>query len=155
MSPRSLLPLVAALLCASAAAPSPAARAQGAQTVLGPGMYVFQTRTRSATCDDDEATGYVSTFIAPVHGVPGSREMRMTLTNSQYWPTWQVTIDPQNRVTGEATLAGASGPSAPRNRFTVSWQRDRFVGTGARTYRSSGRECRVEYDALLRQIDLL
>ena len=155
MRPRSLLPLAAALLFASTAAPSPVARAQNAQTVLGPGMYVFQTRTRSASCDDDEATGYVTTFLAPVHGVPGSREMRMTLVNSQYWPTWQITVDAQNRVSGESTLAGASGPNAPRNRFTVSWQRDRFVGTGTRTYRSGARECRVEYDALLRQIDLL
>jgi len=56
-------------------------RAQGDQTVLGPGMYVFQTRTRSATCGDDERTGYVSTFLAPIHGVPGSRTMRMTLEN--------------------------------------------------------------------------
>jgi len=24
------------------------------QAILGPGMYVFQTRTRSATCGDDE-----------------------------------------------------------------------------------------------------
>lgn len=131
------------------------AGAQSEQSILGPGMYAFQTRTRSASCGDDERTGYVSTFLAPIHGVPGSREMRMTLTNSDYWPVWQITVDPQNHVIGRATLAGASGANAPTNRFEVAWRRDRFVGTGTRQYRRDGRACRVEYDALLRRIDQL
>ncbi len=131
------------------------AAAQAAQTVLGPGLYVFQTRTRSATCADDEATGYVSTFMAPIHGVPGSREMRMTLTNSEYWPSWTITVDAANHVLGDATLAGQSGPNAPRNHFSAQRQGDRFVGTGQRSYRANGRDCRVEYDALLRRIDEL
>ncbi|MCA9606114.1 MAG: hypothetical protein KC619_10995 [Myxococcales bacterium] len=152
MNARHLL-VGAALLGALAGGTSAAAQSQ--QTVLGPGMYVFQTRTRSASCADDEATGYVSTFMAPIHGVPGSRSMRMTLTNSEFWPTWTITVDAANRVLGDATLAGSSGPSAPRNHFSVSAQGDRFTGTGQRTYRANGRECRVEYDALLRRIDQL
>jgi len=130
-------------------------RAQGDQSVLGPGMYVFQTRTRSASCGDDERTGYVSTFLAPIHGVPGSRTMRMTLENSEYWPVWQITVDAQNQVVGHATLAGASGANAPTNHFEVRRQRDRFVGTGTRRYERGGRQCAVEYDALLRRIDQL
>ncbi len=147
--------LLGAGLALALGAGGPRAAAQGSQTVLGPGMYVFQTRTRSASCDDDEATGYVSTFLAPIHGVPGSREMRMTLSNSEYWPTWRITVDAANRILGDATLAGASGPSAPRNHFSVTRQGDRFTGTGQRTYQANGRECRVEYDALLRRIDQL
>jgi len=130
-------------------------RAQGDQTVLGPGMYVFQTRTRSATCGDDERTGYVSTFLAPIHGVPGSRTMRMTLENSEYWPVWQITVDARNQVVGHATLAGASGANAPTNHFEVRRERDRFVGPGTRRYSAEGRDCAVEYDALLRRIDQL
>ena len=124
------------------------------QTVLGPGMYVFQTRTRSATCDDDPHTGYVSTFMAPIHGVPGERTMRMTLSNSEFWPTWTIVVDPDGHVVGDATIAGGTGPNAPTNHFSVAWSRDRFVGTGARRYRGGGRWCEVRYDALLRRIDL-
>ncbi len=127
----------------------------GDQSVLGPGLYVFQTRTRSATCDDDERTGYVSSFVAAVQGVPGSRSMRMQLVNSPYWSTWTLQIDAQNRVTGESTLDGASGPSAPRNRFEIRVDRDRFTGTGTRTYARGAQQCSVTYDALLRRIDAL
>lgn len=130
------------------------ARAQNDQTVLGPGMYVFQTRTRSATCGDDERTGYVSSFMAPIHGVPGSRTMRMHLTNSEYFPHWRITVNAQNHVLGHATLEGASGPNAPTNEFDVHLERGRFVGTGTRRYRANGRACAVEYDALLRRIDV-
>ena len=131
------------------------ARAQDEQTILGPGMYVFQTRTRSATCGDDERTGYVSTFVAPIHGVPGSRTMRMQLLNSPYFATWTITVNAEMQVIGDSTQTGQSSPNAPTNHFEVSRRRDRFVGTGVRRYRSGGRECEVHFDALLRQIDLL
>ncbi|MCB9598723.1 MAG: hypothetical protein H6719_38765 [Sandaracinaceae bacterium] len=153
MSTRRILrvPVLLGLLAVTSVA-----LAQGdRQTVLGPGMYVFQTRTTSASCQDDERTGYVSTFLAPIHGVPGSREMRMTLTNSEFWPQWTITVDAAGRVVGDATLAGASGPTAPRNHFSTTRQGERFVGTGQRTYRANGQLCRVEYDALLRRIDQL
>lgn len=129
------------------------------QTVLGPGLYVFQTRTRSATCGDDERTGYVSSFVAPIHGVPGSREMRMQLLNTEYWPSWAIEVTAADRVVGHSTMSGQSGPSAPENRFDVSLQGDRFTGQGTRTYtrRVGGRtqQCSVTYDALLRRIDQL
>jgi hypothetical protein len=127
------------------------------QTILGPGLYVFQTRTRSATCADDERTGYVSSFVAPIHGVPGSRTMRMELLNTAYWSTWSITVTAQDRVVGDSTMNGQRGPSAPRNHFEVSVDRDRFTGTGTRTYtRTAGgrtEQCSVSFDALLRRID--
>lgn len=125
------------------------------QTAMGPGMYVFQTRTRSASCDDDEQTGYVSTFMAPIHGVPGNRRMRMTLPDSEYWPSWTITVDEERNVVGHATLAGSSGANAPTNHFSVRLQGERFVGSGTRRYRRGARSCEVQYDALLRRIDLL
>lgn len=130
------------------------ARAQNEQSVLGPGMYVFQTRTRSATCGDDDRTGYVSSFMAPIHGIPGSRTMRTHLANSEYFPNWRITVNAQNHVLGRSTLQGASGPNAPTNEFDVHLERGRFVGTGTRRYRANGRMCEVEYDALLRRIDV-
>lgn len=133
-----------------------AARAQTRddQRVLGPGMYVFQTRTTRASCDDDERTGYVSSFVAPIHGVPGASTMRMQLLNSPYWSTWSVTVQADGRVVAESTLDGAEGPNAPTNRFEVRREGDRFTGTGVRRYRSGSRQCEVRYDALLRRIDL-
>jgi len=131
------------------------ASAQDEQALLGPGMYVFQTRTRSATCGDDERTGYVSTFVAPIHGVPGSPTMRMQLLNSPYFSQWTITVTAEMHVIGDATQTGQASPNAPTNHFDVTRRGDRFVGTGVRRYRSGGRACEVQFDALLRQIDLL
>ena len=131
------------------------------QQVLGPGLYEFQTRTRSASCDDDERTGYVSSFVAPIHGIPGARRMRMQLLNSPYWSTWSITVEADGMVVGEAHLDGASGPNAPTNRFEVRREgsgHSRFVGHGERSYTATvdgeSRRCTVRYDALLRRIDL-
>lgn len=133
--------------------------AQSEQSILGPGLYVFQTRTREASCGDDSRSGYVSSFVAPIHGVPGSRRMRMQILNSEWWPEWRLQVTADNRVVGDSTMRGQSGPSAPRNHFDVARDGDRFVGQGVRTYttRVDGRpqECSVTFDALLRQIDLL
>jgi hypothetical protein len=129
------------------------------QTVLGPGMYIYQTRTRSASCNDDERTGYVSSFVAPIHGVPGSRSMRMQLVNSPWWPQWTLTVDASGLVSGDATLHNSRpGPDQPRSHFEVRLDGPRFTGTGWRSYQSTvdgqPRTCRVEFDALLRRIDL-
>ena len=93
--------------------------------------------------------------MAPIHGVPGNRTMRMTLPDSRFWPSWTITVDEASNVVGHATLAGATGPTAPTNDFSVHLSGERFVGTGTRRYRREGQDCRVEYDALLRRIDLL
>lgn len=135
-----------------------AARAQEEQTVLGPGMYVFQTRTRSASCDDDERTGYVSSFVAPIHGVPGSPTMRMQLLNNPYFANWTITVSPQGLIVGESQLTGARSADSPTNRFEIRRDRDRFTGTGTRSYTATvgGRRqrCTVAFDALLRRIDV-
>lgn len=121
------------------------------QTVLGPGLYVFQTRTSGASCGDDERTGYVSTFIAPIHGVPGSRSMRMQLVNSPYWANWTIRVDASNRIIGDIEVDGRT------NHFEVTANRGRFTGEGVRTYNAridgAMRRCQVTYDALLRRID--
>ena len=148
-----------AILASALSLDASSGAAQDTQSVLGPGLYVFQTRTRSATCDDDERTGYVSSFVAPIHGVPGARSMRMQLVNSPWWPTWTLEVTPAGRIVGESTMQGQSGPSAARNRFDIGVDRDRFTGTGTRTYTSTvggrPRPCSVTYDALLRRIDSL
>lgn len=127
------------------------------QTILGPGLYVFQTRTRTASCGDDERTGYVSSFYAAIHGIPGSRQMTMGLLNSPYWATWTITVSPQNEVTGEAFLTGSRGASRPTSHFVATQDGDRFTGEGTRTYDAeidgTMRRCVVTYDALLRRLD--
>jgi hypothetical protein len=129
----------------------------GAQSVLGPGLYVFQTRTRTASCADDERTGYVSSFFASIHGVPGSRRMSMGLVNSPYWSTWTLTVGADDSIAGDSFLDGSSGPSRPTSHFVVTRRDDRFTGEGTRTYdavvEGTRRRCVVTYDALLRRID--
>lgn len=150
---------LALAVAASALLAVPGTAQTDTQTILGPGLYVFQTRTRSASCGDDERTGYVSSFVAPIHGVPGSRTMRMQLLNSPYWSEWRITVNAQDAVIGESTMNGQRGPSAPRNQFEVRVDRDRFTGTGTRTYTRTvgGRaeQCSVTFDALLRRIDAI
>jgi len=126
------------------------------QTFLGPGMYVFQTRVRAATCGDDQATGYVDSFIAPIHGVPGSRRMVMHLLNSAYFPDWTITITERDEIYGDSSLANWRGADPPTNHFMVT-RRDaaRFTGLGVRRYRGQqGQPCEVYVDALLRRVDL-
>ena len=127
------------------------------QTVLGPGLYVFQTRTRTASCGDDERTGFVSSFVAPIHGVPGSRSMQMHLMNSPYWSTWTITVDAHDHVIGDSFLDGSSGASRPTSHFDVTRTGDRFTGEGSRSYDATvggvQRRCVVTYDALLRRLD--
>jgi hypothetical protein len=167
----SILLFVAALTATTAAArtapttpeapvpPTPTTVPETPQSVLGPGMYVFQTRTRSATCGDDEVNGYVDSFVAPIHGVPSSRRMTMSLVDTRWWSTWTITVDGEDRIYGDSLLDGGSGPNRPTHHFVVS-RRDaaRLTGVGVRTYPSTvagaARTCQVFYDALLRRIDL-
>lgn len=129
------------------------------QSALGPGIYVFQTRTLAATCGDDERSGYVSSFVATIDGVPGSRTMSMHLTNARFWSTWSLTVDAAGMVHGESLMDETTGANRPTNRFDVS--RDatgRFTGHGARGYDTTlaghPQHCEVSFDALLRRIDI-
>ena len=136
----------------------PSAPTRNDQGVLGPGLYVFQMRILSATCDDADRTGYVTTFVAPIHGIPGSREMSMELLNSQYWPAWNLTVDARGRITGQATIDGRDGSPAATNRFELVRQGPRFTGRGSRNYTSTSggtrRRCEVSYEALLRLLEI-
>ncbi|HEX5661367.1 MAG TPA: hypothetical protein VFX59_29460 [Polyangiales bacterium] len=125
------------------------------QSLLGPGLYVFQTRTRGSSCKDSEKDGYVMSFLAAVDGVPGSTTMTMQLVNNQHFTRWSL------QVADEGTLSGSSKmgttPGAPETHFTAKLEGERWKGAGARTYNSvfEGKptRCRVDYDALLRRID--
>ncbi len=132
-------------------------RAEGAgkQSVLGPGMYVFQTRIRNSTCGDAEADGYVLSFMAAVDGVPGSTEMKMELVNTSYFKSWALKITDGKEVLGESRASNAT--DSPESHFEAKWDKDRFKGTGSRSYMGSvggkPQRCRVNFDALLRRLD--
>lgn len=156
--------LVLLVLLASWVAPQ--ATAQEApvaddQSVLGPGVYVFQQRTLSATCADDDRTGYVLSFVATIDGVPGSRSMTMKLLGARYWSTWSLTVAANGEVHGESFMDGTTGENRPVNRFRITRDRgrnrDRFTGTGTRSYNrpvnGETRRCEVSVEALMRRID--
>lgn len=126
------------------------------QTVLGPGLYVFQTRTRDASCGDSEGDGYVLTFLGAIHGIPHAVAMTMELTNNPHFKTWTLKVIGNSQVIGDAKMGSAA--DAPDTHFDVKLDGDRFKGTGYRSYNGTvdGKKvrCRVNYDALLRRLDL-
>jgi hypothetical protein len=133
------------------------ANAQGddKQSILGPGLYVFQTRIRNSTCGDADPDGYVVTYLATIDGVPGAIDMSMELVNTAHFKTWQLKVAGKS-VLGESRLG--SGVDAPDSHFEVALDKDRFKGTGSRSYNGKGgdgkpQRCRVNYDALLRRLD--
>lgn len=126
------------------------------QGLLGPGLYVFQTRTRASTCNDSERDGYVMSFVAAIDGVPGSTAMTMQLVNNPHFAKWSLRVADEGTLSGNAKMGPTA--SAPETHFTATLDDDRWKGTGARTYNSvfEGKptRCRVDYDALLRRIDV-
>lgn len=146
--------LVASLLLL---APPRAPAQDTGQTVLGPGLYVFQTRIDHATCGDGERTGFVSSYFAAVDGIPGSRTMSMNLLNSSFWPTWELTVSSSNAVIGDARMRGQTGPSAGESHFELAHDGRRFTGRGTRSYDATvngqRQRCRISYEALLRKLD--
>lgn len=129
------------------------AQAQETQSILGPGLYVFQTRIISATCNDATRTGFVSSYYAAIDGIPASRTMRMNLINSQFWPRWNLQVNPPT-ITGEARQPRVDGVSRFEIRVDGS---NRFTGRGTREYRSTvdghAMRCAIQYDTLLKRID--
>jgi hypothetical protein len=128
-----------------------------AQTVLMPGLYLFQTRTRDGTCNDAPRTGYVTSSVATLDGVPGSRTMTMQLLNSKYWPTWTLTIAADGGIAGSANMSGAKDESGGVSKFEIRAKKERFQGVGSRNYPSTveGKtvRCTLNYDALLKPLD--
>lgn len=154
-SPRTLLialSLMAAALTIQSSRPA-AAQTRSDQAVLGPGLYVFQTRTISATCGDASRTGFVTSYYAAIDGIPGSREMTMNLLNSEHWPRWAIAVNADGNVVAHAYLDGTAGANRPSAHFELMRQPDKFAGRGIRSYRSGGQQCTITYDALLRRID--
>jgi hypothetical protein len=132
-------------------APSSAAT----QSLLGPGLYVFQTRTRSSSCHDSERDGYVMSFVAAIDGVPGSTTMTMQLVNTPHFVKWSLRVAEEGTLSGSSQMGTASG--APESHFSATLDADRWKGAGARTYngvyQGKPTRCRVDYDALIRRID--
>jgi hypothetical protein len=126
------------------------------QTILPPGLYMFQTRTREGTCNDAPRTGYVTSAIASLDGVPGSRVMTLQLLNSKYWPTWTLTVNEKDVIIGAAIIGGGKDEAAGTSRFELSAKKDRFQGVGTRTYPSKvageTAQCTLSYDALLKPL---
>lgn len=127
------------------------------QNVLGPGLYVFQTRVDHASCGDAERTGEVTSYYAAVDGIPGSRQMRMSLLNSRFWPDWTLVVTATNAVVGDARQAGVTGPNQGESHFEASYADGRFTGRGNREYTRTvdgqPARCRVSYEALLLRFD--
>jgi hypothetical protein len=139
-----------------AAAQARPASSDWVQNVLGPGLYVFQTRTRSSTCGDAERDGYVLSYVAAINGVPGSVAMSMEVVNTPHFKSWSLQVSKENVLEGESRIGIAA--DAPDAHFTVSRDGERWKGTGFRTYpgKLDGKptRCRVEFDALLRRVDI-
>lgn len=127
------------------------------QTILPPGLYLFQTRTRDGSCDDAPRTGYVTSAIATLDGVPGSRVMTLQLLNSKYWPTWKLNITAADAVIGDANIGGAATGENGTSHFELHEKKGRYQGVGSRTYpgKSAGKatSCTLNYDALLKPIE--
>lgn len=144
-------------LCAFALTSPLGAQPADANTVLGPGLYVFQTRIDHASCGDADRTGEVTSYYAAVDGIPYAREMRMTLINSRFWPAWTLTVTPSNAVIGDAQQAEVTGPTRGVSHFEVTYANGRFTGRGQREYTrtvdGNPVRCRVSYEALLLRID--
>jgi hypothetical protein len=126
------------------------------QTVLQPGLYLFQTRTRDGTCNDAPRTGYVTSAVATLDGVPGSRAMTLRLLNSKYWPTWKLNVGADNAIVGDANMYDAKDDSGGSSHFELREKKERFQGVGTRSYSSTegGKpvRCRLNYDALLKPL---
>src|SRR3954451_22766986 len=127
------------------------------QTVLVPGLYLFQTRTRDGTCNDAPRTGYVTSSVATLDGVPGSRTMTMQLLNSKYWPTWTLVVAADGGISGSANMSGAKDETGGVSKFEIRTKKERFQGVGSRTYPSTldGKaiRCTLNYDALFKPLD--
>ncbi len=152
---RTLLALALVLVLVPAGTAVSPARAQDyEQTHLGPGLYAYQTRVRSATCGDATRTGFVSTYMGTIDGVPGDTEMQMKLINNRYWRDWSITVRRNGVVIGESSV-----PDEHREaRFEVRREGGRYVGRGSRTYFSTvdghRQRCTVTVDVLLRRFDV-
>jgi hypothetical protein len=166
---RRMCALVGGMLAGAAAvlaASSSASRAQDEvkdaptdkpQTILVPGLYLFQTRTRDGSCNDAPRTGYVTSAVATLDGVPGSRALTLRLLNSKYWPVWKLNVTADDAILGDANMFDGKDGSVGSSHFEMKAKKDRFQGVGTREYSSTegGKavRCRLNYDVLLKPMD--
>ena len=142
----------------TSASPVPNVDGLPPQTILPPGLYLFQTRTRDGSCNDAPRTGYVTSAVATLDGVPGSRTMTMQLLNSKYWPTWNLVVTAEDAILGSANMNGAKDDKAGSSRFEMRERkdRDRYQGVGSRNYNATidGKptRCTLNYDVLLKPL---
>lgn len=122
-----------------------------------PGLYLFQTRTRDGNCNDAPRTGYITSAVATLDGVPGSRNLTMQLLNSKYWPTWTLSINGEETISGAANMGGAKDDRDGSSRFELKPKKDRFQGVGSRSYpgQMDGKSvrCTLNYDVLLKPLE--
>ncbi|MEY4581880.1 MAG: hypothetical protein RL701_6583 [Pseudomonadota bacterium] len=127
------------------------------QTLLVPGLYLFQTRTRSGSCNDAPRTGYITSSVATLDGVPGARTLTLQLLNSKYWPTWTLNVGTDGAIVGDANMAGARDDSKGSSHFELRAKKERFQGVGVRSYPNptdpAAARCTLDYDALLKPLD--
>ena len=99
----------------------------------------------------------MTSAVATLDGVPGSRTMTLKLLNSKYWPTWTLSVSADNVITGSANMNGAKDDSAGSSRFELREKKERFQGVGSRSYNSTegGKtvRCTLNYDALLKPLN--
>jgi hypothetical protein len=152
----SLLGLFAFTAPALDATAQPRESKEGAsdlQKVLAPGLYLLQTRTRKGSCDDAPRTGYVTSAMATLDGVPGSRQMTLQVMNSKWWPSWSLTVEGEVVIRGSAVMFGGTDPSKGSSSFEIRPYKDRFQGVGTREYPHGSQRCTLDYDVLLKRID--
>jgi hypothetical protein len=127
------------------------------QTLLVPGLYLFQTRTRSGSCNDAPRTGYITSSVATLDGVPGARKLTLQLLNSKYWPTWTLNVDKDGTIVGDANMGGAKDATPGSSHFELRAKKERFQGVGMRSYPGqkdgAAVRCTLDYDALLKPLD--
>jgi hypothetical protein len=126
------------------------------QRVLGPALYVFQTRLDHSSCGDSGASGSVTSYFAAIDGIPGSREMTMHLLNSNWWSTWRLTVTAEGQVVGDSQQDRVEGPRRGDSHFELTRDGEKFTGRGSRSYTATidghPQRCRMSYDALLRRL---
>jgi hypothetical protein len=126
------------------------------QRILGPGLYVFQTRLDHSSCGESQGSGSVTSYFAAVDGFPGSRQMTMHLLNSDYWSTWTLAVTEDGRIIGDSQQDRVQGPARGDSHFELHRDGRKFTGRGSRGYTATidghPQRCRMAYDALLRRL---
>lgn len=147
---------MAALFASIAVARTAPAQDETPQTILPPGLYVFQTRLDHSSCGESSSSGNVTSYFATIDGRPGAREMKMRLMNSDHWPEWTITVPEDRKLYGDAQQAKVTGPHRGEAHFELELKRGKLVGRGSRawTQRVNGEptRCRMAFDALLKPL---